>query len=126
MKRFDKVNPDPTIEEMRAVVCDQKASTLTLHTITIIVNTIYIIVLIIIIIMVYCRLDQSSWEPGRRTLSCDVLQRSAKIFRLFDETDFHLKNPVSLQVMHECWFENTLARLSALRIKKNLTEIQVL
>ena len=31
-----------------------------------------------------------------------------------------------LQVMHECWFENTLARLSALRIKKNLTEIQVL
>ena len=28
--------------------------------------------------------------------------------------------------MHECWFENTLARLSALRIKKNLTEIQVL
>ena len=126
MKRFDKVNPDPTIEEMRAVVCDQKASTLTLHTITIIVNTIYIIVLIIIIIMVYCRLDQSSWEPGRRILSCDVLQRSAKIFLLFDETDFHLKNPVSLQVMHECWFENTLARLSALRIKKNLTEIQVL
>ena len=112
------------------MVCDQKASTLTLHTntITIIVNTIYIniIIIIIIIIMVYCRLDQSSWEPGRRTLSCDVLQRSAKIFRLFDETDFHLKNPVSLQVMHECWFENTLARLSALRIKKNLTEIQVL
>ena len=128
MKRFDKVNPDPTIEEMRAVVCDQKASTITLHTITItiIVNTIYINIIIIIIIMVYCRLDQSSWEPGRRTLSCDVLQRSAKIFRLFDETDFHLKNPVSLQVMHECWFENTLARLSALRIKKNLTEIQVL
>ena len=124
MKRFDKVNPDPTIEEMRAVVCDQKVSNLT---ITIIVNTIYInIIIIIIIIMVYCRLDQSSWEPGRRTLSCDVLQRSAKIFRLFDETDFHLKNPVSLQVMHECWFENTLARLSALRIKKNLTEIQVL
>ena len=122
------MNPDPTIEEMRAVVCDQKASTLTLHTntITIIVNTIYINNIIIIIIMVYCRLDQSSWEPGRRTLSCDVLQRSAKIFRLFDETDFHLKNPVSLQVMHECWFENTLARLSALRIKKNLTEIQVL
>ena len=29
------------------------------------------------------------------------------------------------QVMHECWFENTLARLSALRIKKNLTETQV-
>merc|ERR1712013_673917 len=28
------------------------------------------------------------------------------------------------KVMHECWFENTLARLSALRIKKNLTEIQ--
>ena len=27
--------------------------------------------------------------------------------------------------MHECWFENTLARLSALRIKKNLTETQV-
>ena len=103
------------------MVCDQKVSNLT---ITIIVNTIYIN--IIIIIMVYCRLDQSSWEPGRRTLSCDVLQRSAKIFRLFDETDFHLKNPVSLQVMHECWFENTLARLSALRIKKNLTEIQVL
>ena len=92
MKRFDKVNPDPTIEEMRAVVCDQKVSTLTLHTITItiIVNTIYINI-IIIIIMVYCRLDQSSWEPGRRTLSCDVLQRSANIFRLFDETDFHLK-----------------------------------
>ena len=39
---------------------------------------------------------------------------------------FTSKNPVSLQVMHECWFENTLARLSALRIKKNLTEIQVL
>jgi len=37
---------------------------------------------------------------------------------------FTSKNPVSLQVMHECWFENTLARLSALRIKKNLTEIQ--
>ena len=75
------------------MVCDQKASTLTLHTntITIIVNTIYIIFLIIIIIMVYCRLDQSSWEPGRRTLSCDVLRRSAKIFRLFDETDFQLK-----------------------------------
>ena len=28
--------------------------------------------------------------------------------------------------MHECWFENTLARLSALRIKKNLTETQVM
>ena len=76
------------------MVCDQKASTITLHTITItiIVNTIYInIIIIIIIIMVYCRLDQSSWEPGRRTLSCDVLRRSAKIFRLFDETDFQLK-----------------------------------
>ena len=87
------MNPDPTIEEMRAVVCDQKASTLTLHTTTIlvIVNTIYINIIIIIIIMVYCRLDQSSWEPGRRTLSCDVLRRSAKIFRLFDETDFQLK-----------------------------------
>ena len=91
MKRFDKVNPDPTIEEMRAVVCDQKASNLTIHTTTIIVNTIYINVIIIIITMVICRLDQSSWEPGRRTLSCDVLQRSAKIFSLFDETDFHLK-----------------------------------
>ena len=34
--------------------------------------------------------------------------------------------PISdIQVMHECWFENTLARLSALRIKKNLTETQV-
>ena len=128
MKRFDKVNPDPTIEEMRAVVCDQKVSNLTLHTITItiIVNTIYINVIIIIITMVICRLDQSSWEPGRRTLSCDVLRRSAKIFLLFDETDFHLKKFRFLQVMHECWFENTLARLSALRIKKNLTEIQVL
>ena len=126
MKRFDKVNPDPTIEEMRAVVCDQKASNLNTHTITIIVNTIYINVIIIIITMVICRLDQSSWEPGRRTLSCDVLRRSAKIFLLFDETDFHLKKFRFLQVMHECWFENTLARLSALRIKKNLTEIQVL
>ena len=73
------------------MVCDQKASTITLHTITIIVNTIYINNIIIIIIMVYCRLDQSSWEPGRRILSCDVLQRSAKIFRLFNETDFQLK-----------------------------------
>ena len=93
MQQFDKVNPDPTIEEMRAVVCDQKVSNLTLHTITItiIVNTIYINVIIIIITMVICRLDQSSWEPGRRTLSCDVLRRSAKIFLLFDETDFHLK-----------------------------------
>ena len=126
MQQFDKVNPDPTIEEMRAVVCDQKASNLTIHTTTIIVNTIYINVIIIIITMVICRLDQSSWEPGRRTLSCDVLRRSAKIFLLFDETDFHLKKFRFLQVMHECWFENTLARLSALRIKKNLTEIQVL
>ena len=33
---------------------------------------------------------------------------------------------INLQVMHECWFENTLARLSALRIKKNLTETQVM
>ena len=32
----------------------------------------------------------------------------------------------NLQVMRECWFENTLARLSALRIKKNLTETQVM
>ena len=33
---------------------------------------------------------------------------------------------IDLQVMRECWFENTLARLSALRIKKNLTETQVM
>merc|ERR1712038_980344 len=69
MPYHDQVNPDPTIEEMRAVVCDQKVRPVLLE----------------------------AWEE-------DAQMRSLA------------------KVMHECWFENTLARLSALRIKKNLTE----
>merc|ERR1719282_1469260 len=71
MPYHDQVNPDPTIEEMRAVVCDQKVRPELL----------------------------GAWEEDTQ-LRCLA------------------------KVMHECWFENTLARLSALRIKKNLTEIQ--
>jgi len=71
MPYHDQVNPDPTIEEMRAVVCDQKVRPVLLE----------------------------AWED-------DTQMRSLA------------------KVMHECWFENTLARLSALRIKKNLTETQ--
>jgi len=71
MPYHDQVNPDPTIEEMRAVVCDQKVRPVLLE----------------------------AWEE-------DTQMRSLA------------------KVMHECWFENTLARLSALRIKKNLTETQ--
>lgn len=72
MPYHDQVNPDPTIEEMRAVVCDQKV-----------------------------RPEVSrAWE-GSRELRCLT------------------------KIMHECWFHNTLARLSALRIKKTLSEVLV-
>merc|ERR1712037_656215 len=71
MPYHDQVNPDPTIEEMRAVVCDQKVRPTLLE----------------------------AWEADTQLGSL-------------------------AKVMRECWFENTLARLSALRIKKNLTETQ--
>jgi len=71
MPYHDQVNPDPTIEEMRAVVCDQKVRPPLLE----------------------------AWEEDAQLSSL-------------------------AKVMRECWFENTLARLSALRIKKNLTETQ--
>jgi len=71
MPYHDQVNPDPTIEEMRAVVCDQKVRPTLLE----------------------------AWDEDAQLGSL-------------------------AKVMRECWFENTLARLSALRIKKNLTETQ--
>ena len=62
MPYHDKVNPDPTIEEMKAVVCDRK---------------------------IRPELNKE-WEASRE-LRCLT------------------------KIMHECWFDNTLARLSALR-----------
>ncbi|XP_029560856.1 TGF-beta receptor type-1 [Salmo trutta] len=67
---YDLVQPDPSVEEMRRVVCDQKLRA----------------------------------NIPNRWQSCEVLRVMAKIMR-------------------ECWYSNGAARLTALRIKKSLSQL---
>jgi len=71
MPYHDQVHPDPSIDEMRAVVC----------------------------------------EGGKRPEIQDHWDASPQLKAL-------------CKVMRECWFGNSLARLSALRIKKTLSEAE--
>jgi len=71
MPYWDQVNSDPSIEEMKDIVCDKK-------------------------IRPYC---PERWQNN------EALKLMTK-------------------VMRECWFENTMARLTALRIKKTLAGLK--
>ncbi len=90
---FEVVGPDPTMEEMRLVVCEKQ-------------------------IRPVC---SNRWE------SSEV--RSASI----EHAQYRLRKPFSLllqqlkalsKVIKECWYANAPARLTALRIKKTLAQLE--
>ena len=104
-----------------------------------------VIVIVIIVMMMNIGRQTLSWVPLQRFIMNAIFLKTKMMLMLIMMLMMvsnpikvakagqgsilyyrHLTNVQPAQVMRECWFENTLARLSALRIKKNLTEIQVL